>query len=76
MLTIFGAVAGVFFGIALHRFVILTAEIDLMMFGRYIYLKSYIYSILLTFAFSAVVNLVMHRKLKKIDMIESLKSVE
>ncbi len=75
-LTIFGAITGVFFGIALHRFVILTAEIDLMMFGRQIYPRSFIYSILLTFAFSFAVNLVMHRKLKKIDMIESLKSVE
>lgn len=75
-LTLFGAIAGIFFGIALHRFVIITAEVDMIMFGRNIYLRSYIYSILLTFAFSAIVNVVMHRKLKKIDMIESLKSVE
>ncbi len=76
MLTLFGVFAGVFFGIALHRFVVLTAELDLMMFGRDIYLKSYIYSVLLTFAFSGIVNAAMHWKLKKTDMIESLKSVE
>lgn len=76
MLTLIGAILGIFIGKVLHRFVILTAEVDLMMFGRDIYFKSYIYSVLLTFAFSAVVSVVMHRKLKKIDMIESLKSVE
>ena len=65
-----------FFGIWLHRFVILTAELDIMMFGRQIYTKSYIYSILLTIGFSIIVNIVMHWKMKKIDMIESLKSVE
>lgn len=76
LLTFFGAIFGIFLGIVLHRYVILTAEIDMMMFGRNIYFKSYVYSILLTFAFSLIVNAVTHWKLKKIDMIESLKSVE
>lgn len=76
LLTFFGAIFGIFLGIILHRYVILTAEIDMMMFGRNIYFKSYIFSILLTFAFSFIVNAVTHWKLKKIDMIESLKSVE
>ena len=76
MLTVFGTIFGIFFGIWLHRFVILTAELDIMMFGRQIYTKSYIYSILLTIGFSIIVNIVMHWKMKKIDMIESLKSVE
>lgn len=76
LLTFFGSIFGIFLGIILHRYVILTAEIDMMMFGRNIYFKSYIYSILLTFAFSMIVNIVTHWKLKKIDMIESLKSVE
>ena len=76
MLTVLGTVFGIFFGMWLHRFVILTAEIDIMMFGRQIYTKSYIYSILLTIGFSIIVNIAMHWKMKKIDMIESLKSVE
>ena len=76
MLTVLGTFFGIFFGIWLHRFVILTAELDIMMFGRQIYTKSYIYSILLTIGFSIIVNIVMHWKMKKIDMIESLKSVE
>ena len=76
MLTVLGTIFGIFFGIWLHRFVILTAELDIMMFGRQIYTKSYIFSILLTIVFSIIVNIVMHWKMKKIDMIESLKSVE
>lgn len=76
MLTVLGTIFGIFFGIWLHRFVILTAELDIMMFGRQIYTKSYIFSILLTIGFSIIVNIVMHWKMKKIDMIESLKSVE
>lgn len=76
ILTIIGAAFGIVFGIILHRFVILTVEIDLVMFGRNIDFSSYIYSILLTFFFSAFVNFVMYFKLKKINMVESLKSVE
>ena len=76
MLTVLGAMAGVVLGIILHRFVIMTAEVDLMMFGREIKLKSYIYSILLTFLFSTVINGAMFFKLRAIDMVESLKSVE
>ena len=60
MLTVLGTIFGIFFGIWLHRFVILTAELDIMMFGRQIYTKSYIYSILLTIGFSIIVNIVMH----------------
>lgn len=76
MLTLFGTFAGIGLGILLHRFVIVTAEIDMLMFGRIITVKSYIYSILLTFVFSAVVNGVMFFRLRAIDMVESLKSVE
>lgn len=76
MLTVLGTIFGIFFGIWLHRFVIMTVELDIMMLGRQIYTKSYIYSILLTIGFSIIVNIVMHWKMKKIDMIESLKSVE
>lgn len=76
LLTAIGAVAGVVLGIFLHRFIITTVEVDVCMFGRNINFISFVYSVLLTFAFSAFVNGVMHFRLKKIDMIESLKSVE
>ncbi|MCI8417725.1 MAG: FtsX-like permease family protein [Lachnospiraceae bacterium] len=76
LLTLFGAAAGVILGRFLHRFIIVTAEIDMLMFGREIAGMSYVYSVLLTFLFSFIVNAVMHFKLKKIDMVESMKSVE
>ncbi|MDF2951270.1 MAG: hypothetical protein K0S18_853 [Anaerocolumna sp.] len=76
LLTLLGSIAGVFLGIIMHRFVILTVEIDMIMFGRTINFTSFIYSTLLTLGFSAFVNFVMFYKLRKIDMVESLKSIE
>ena len=76
LLTLIGSVAGVVLGKILHLFVIQTVEVDAAMFGRSIYLKSYIYSFLFTIGFSLFVNWVMYFKLKKIDMVESLKSIE
>lgn len=74
--TIVGAVAGCLIGKGLHAFVITTVEVDTCMFGRSIYPMSFLYSTLFTVAFSVIVNIAMHFKLKKIDMVESLKSVE
>ena len=76
LLTIIGAVAGVFLGKVLHQFVIQTVEVEMTMFGRNINMPSYLYAIGFTFLFSLLVNLVMYFKLKKINMVESLKSVE
>lgn len=76
LLTLIGTVAGVLLGSLLHRYVIATVEIDSVMFTRIIENISFVYSALLTFGFSVFVNVVMYFKLKKIDMVESLKSVE
>ncbi len=76
MLTLIGTVCGLVFGIALHTFVIRTAEVDMVMFGRSIYPMSFVWSALLTIAFSLLVNLVMYRKLKNISMVESMKAPE
>lgn len=76
LLTILGVLFGSAFGILLHRFIIVTVEVDSVMFGRNIRPVSFLYCAVLTCAFSAVVNLAMHFKLKKVDMVESLKSVE
>ncbi|MDD3796934.1 MAG: FtsX-like permease family protein, partial [Lachnospiraceae bacterium] len=76
LLTIIGAMVGILFGIVLHRYIITTVEVDACMFGRNIKNISFVYGTLFTFGFSFFVNLVMHFKLKKIDMVESLKSVE
>ena len=76
VLTLIGTVCGLVFGIALHTFVIRTAEVDMVMFGRSIYPMSFVWSALLTIAFSLLVNLVMYRKLKNISMVESMKAPE
>ncbi len=76
MLTVIGIIVGIFLGIALHQYVILTVEVDMLMFARKINTLSYIYSSLLTILFSVLINWVMYFKLKKIDMVESLKSIE
>ncbi len=76
LLTIIGSVVGMVLGNFLHRYTILTVEVEEAMFGRQIHWQSYLYSFLFTAAFSLFVNWVMFYKLKKIDMVESLKSVE
>lgn len=76
LLTVLGILAGVVMGLFLHRFVILTVEIDMMMFGRDIEGPSYLYSVLLTCAFAVLINFGMFFKLRKIDMASSLKSAE
>ena len=76
ILTLIGSIVGLALGVLLHRFIMSTIEFDNVMFGRNIDFLSYIYSILLTLGFGLLVNLVMYFRLKKIPMVESLKSVE
>ena len=76
ILTIAGILFGSGFGILLHHFIIVTVEVDAVMFGRNIAPLSFLYCAVITCIFSVVVNVFMHKKLKKIDMVESLKSVE
>ena len=76
ILTIVGIAAGLFAGIFLFRYIVSTAEVDTMMFGRTIQNQSYIISAGLTFIFTLIVNTGMYFSLKKIDMIGALKSVE
>ena len=76
ILTILGTALGMGMGKALHQWLILTVEIDLLMFGRTLRPESYLWAALLTAVFSLLVNLAAHRKLKGRDMVESLKAVE
>ena len=76
LLTFLGAVVGAVLGKFLHLFIIETVEVDSAMFGRNINMPSFIYSLVLTVLFSLMINGVMYFKLKKIDMVESLKSIE
>lgn len=76
ILTLLGILIGYVFGFLLTRFVVSTAEVDVLMFGRQIRIISYLFSGLITFFFTALVNIIMHFSLKRIHMLESLKSVE
>ncbi|MDR3239605.1 MAG: ABC transporter permease [Clostridiales bacterium] len=76
LLTVIGALAGLGLGVALHLYILLTAETELIMFGRAINAISFVYALVLTFVFSACANLFSGGKLKKIHMVEALKSVE
>lgn len=76
ILTAIGTALGLFFGIFLHQFVVVTAEVDVVMFERSILPLSFLYAGALTFAFAFGVNGIMHFRLKRINMVESLKSTE
>ena len=76
ILTLCGIIAGLGLGTILHRFIILTIEVNKTMFGREISLMSFLLAAVLTAFFAAIVNYVMYFKIKKIDMVESLKSIE
>ena len=76
ILTLIGTLVGLGLGIILHQFIMTTVEMDMMMFGRKIQSLSYIYAAGLTFVFAILVNLAMYYKLKNVQMVESLKSVD
>ena len=76
VLTVFGILIGCFMGHWLHIYLVRSTEIDLMMFGRQTKATAYLYAAILTTIFSFLVNVLAHFKMKKIDMVESLKSAE
>lgn len=76
ILTVIGAALGLFLGIGLHRFIIVNIDLENIMFGRNIKLISFVYAFLITNIFAVFVDFVMKNKLKKIPMVESLKSIE
>ena len=76
ILTIIGILVGLGVGNILTVYILKTCEVDTFMFDPTIALSSYLYAILITAAFAILVNIILYFSLKKIDMIESLKSVE
>ena len=76
ILTVFGVLAGMVQGKFLHQWLILTVEVDMVMFDRVLDLSSYLWAAVLTVVFSLAVNLTARRKLRDLDMVEALKSVE
>ncbi|WP_300384654.1 FtsX-like permease family protein [Clostridium sp.] len=76
ILTVVGILAGSFMGKILYNFILNTAETDTMMMIPDVYMSSYIASGVMTLLFAFLVMIMMHIKLKKINMIDALKSVE
>ncbi len=75
-LTLFGIALGLVMGRFLHAWMVLTVEVELVMFGRTAPPYAYVLAAVLTVVFSIAVNIAAHYKLKKVDMVESLKTVE
>ena len=76
ILSVIGAAVGLVLGIFLEAFVVQTAEVDQVMFGREIHALSFAIAFALTLVFTVLVMLAMRGKLRRIDMVESLKSNE
>ncbi|MFU0784201.1 MAG: hypothetical protein ACFWT2_14110 [Thermoanaerobacterium thermosaccharolyticum] len=76
ILTVIGILLGFVMGIFLHRYLMTTVEVEILMFGRNIEPMSFLYSALITIGFSILVSIVVHFQLKKVDMVQSLKSPE
>lgn len=74
ILTLMGIILGCFFGTIVHSYVLSTVEVDMLMFSPTVHWISYLYSALITLLFTLLVMVIMHRKLKKVDMIEALKA--
>ena len=76
ILTLLGILSGLLLGILLTGFIVKTVEVDNVMFGRDIFFSTYLYASALTMLFSLLVNAFMSAKIKAVNMVESLKSVE
>lgn len=76
ILSAIGAVLGLFVGIYLHSMIMSLAELDTIRFGRTILWSSFVISLVLTMVFTLAINWIMKFKLRKIQMVESLKAVE
>ena len=75
-LTFLGSLIGLVLGVLLHMFVMKNTEMDEIIFPRIINISSYIISIILIMLFNLIIGVFIHFRLKRIDMISSLKSVE
>ena len=76
LLSIIGTAIGLAVGVVFHQFVVQTAEVDAVMFGRVVKPMSFVYSAVMSMVFTLLVSLFMQKKLRKIDMVESLKAPE
>ena len=76
LLTLIGAAAGLPLGVVEHRFIMTQINMDMIMFGTQVKLLSFVYAFAVTIVFTLIVMLIMLKDLKRVEMVESLKSVE
>ena len=76
ILSIIGSILGLGLGKVLHLFIIYTVEVEIAMFIRSVNLMSYVLAVIFTLLFTYLIDFGMRRVLRKIDMVESLKSIE
>lgn len=76
ILALIGSIVGLFLGTWIHAYLIRTVEVDMTMFIRSVHYSAYIYAVVLTMVFTLLINFFMQKVLRKIDMVESLKSIE
>lgn len=73
-LSFIGSAAGLFAGIWLHSFVVRTVEVDQVMFGRSIYPLSFVFALAISLLFTFIVDLIMQKQIRSVDMVEAMKS--
>ena len=76
LLALIGSGVGLALGVPLHKFIVLTVEMDQLMFIRTIAPRSYLLAVALTMVFTVVVCFVMRRHVRRISMVESMKAPE
>lgn len=76
LLSFSGSFIGLFAGIFLHAFVVRTVEIEQVMFGRTIYFPSFLYAAGIAVLFTLLVDLIMKRPIRRVDMVEAMKANE
>lgn len=76
ILAVLGIIAGLPTGIVLHRFIMEQINVDMVSFNETINPVSYIYAVVIVLCFTFIVDRLMRRKLKRINMAEALKSIE
>lgn len=76
ILSAIGALLGLVLGIWLHAFVVRTVEVDMVMFGRQIKPLSFVLAFLITMIFTVLVDQIMRRQIRRIDMVEAMKANE
>ena len=73
-LSALGSLLGLFAGVWLHHFIVRTVEVDMVMFGRSIYPLSFVYAFAISMLFTFLVNRIMRRSIRSVDMVESMKA--